>query len=109
MVFSVIGYGWALHYSAHVSVPLIIQFSQGFLGTSIYTFSSTLLVDVLSETQSTASAASSIIRCALADVGTATVQPLTDVIGRGWYITLLGIVVGSASILATGYDLASRW
>ena len=107
MALSVIGYGWALHYSAHVSVPLIIQFFQGFLGTSIYTFSSTLLVDVLSETPSTASAASSIIRCALAAVGTATVQPLIDVMGRGWYFTLLGIVVGSASILAV--SSIRRW
>lgn len=100
MALSVIGYGWALHYSAHVSVPLIIQFFQGFLGTSIYTFSSTLLVDVLSETPSTASAASSIIRCALAAVGTATVQPLIGVMGRGWYFTLLGTLVGTASIVA---------
>ena len=107
MALSVIGYGWALHYSAHVSVPLIIQFFQGFLGTSIYTFSSTLLVDVLSETPSTASAASSIIRCALAAMGTATVQPLIDVMGRGWYFTLLGMVVGSASILAV--SSIRRW
>lgn len=95
-----IGYGWALDQRSHVSVPLILQFVQGFLGTCIYTISNTLLVDVFPENPSTAAAAASIIRCAMAALGVAIVQPLVSVLGRGWYFTALSIVTGSAGSVA---------
>lgn len=95
-----IGYGWALQQGSHVSIPLILQFIQGFLGTSIYTFSNTLLVDIFPETPSTAAAAASITRCALAAAGVAAVQPLTNAIGRGWYFTALGLTTGVAGSVA---------
>lgn len=101
MTCSVIGYGWALEKHSHVGVALAIQFVQGLLGASIYTYSNTLLVDILPDTPSMAAAAASIVRCALAAVGTATVQPLIGVMGRGWYFTLLGTVAGTASLLPT--------
>jgi len=95
-----IGYGWALQQGSHVSIPLILQFIQGFLGTSIYTFSNTLLVDIFPETPSTAAAAASITRCALAAAGVAVVQPLISAIGRGWYFTALGLITGVAGSVA---------
>lgn len=98
--FVLIGYGWALDRRIHVSIPLILQFVQGFLGTSIYTISNTLLVDVFPESPSTAAAAASIIRCALAALGVSTMQPLVSVLGRGWYFTALSIVTGSAGSAA---------
>ena len=91
---TLIGYGWALEQRSHVSIPLLLQFLQGFLGTSIYTIFNTLLVDVFPESPSTAAAAASISRCALAASGVAAVQPLTGVLGRGWYFTALAIVTG---------------
>ena len=95
-----IGYGWALHHRSHVSIPLILQFIQGFLGTSIYTFSNTLLVDVFPESPSTAAAAASITRCALAAASVAVVQPVTSAIGRGWYFTALALMTGAAGFVA---------
>ena len=89
-----IGYGWALERRVHVSIPLLLQFVQGFLGTSIYTIFNTLLVDVFPESPSTAAAAASISRCALAASGVAAVEPLVGVLGRGWYFTALAIVTG---------------
>ena len=91
---TLIGYGWALEQRSHVSIPLLLQFIQGFLGTSIYTIFSTLLVDVFPQSPSTAAAAASISRCALAAAGVAVVQPLVRVLGRGWYFTALAIVTG---------------
>lgn len=91
---SLIGYGWALEQRSHVSIPLLLQFIQGFLGTSIYTIFNTLLVDVFPESPSTAAAAASISRCALAASGVAAVQPLVGVLGRGWYFTALAVVTG---------------
>lgn len=97
---ALIGYGWALEQRSHVNIPLVLQFIQGLLGTCIYTISNTLLVDVFPESPSTAAAAASITRCALAAVGVAIVQPLVSALGRGWYFTTLGLVTGGAGSLA---------
>ncbi len=95
-----IGYGWALDQQCHVSIPLILQFAQGFFGTSIYTISNTLLVDVFPERPSTAAAAASITRCALAALGVAIFEPLVTALGRGWYFTTLGLFTGAAGTLS---------
>ena len=92
---TLIGYGWALEQRSHVSIPLLLQFIQGFLGTSIYTIFNTLLVDVFPESPSTAAAAASISRCALAASRVAAVQPLVGVLGRGWYFTALAAFSGA--------------
>ena len=91
---TLIGYGWALEQQCHVSIPLLLQFIQGFLGTSIYTIFNTLLVDVFPDSPSTAAAAASISRCALAASGVAAVQPLVGLLGRGWFFTVLAVVTG---------------
>ena len=98
---TLIGYGWAIEERSHVSIPLILQFVQGFLGTCLYTTFSTLLVDVFPASPSTAAAAASVTRCALAASGVAALQPLLDLIGMGWYFTALGLVsmfAGSAAV-----------
>lgn len=49
---TLIGYGWAVTRHAHVSIPLILQFVQGFWGTCFYTTYNTLLVDLFPESPS---------------------------------------------------------
>ena len=97
---TLLGYGWAVSRHAHVSVPLILQFIQGFWGTCFYTTYNTLLVDVFPESPSTAAAAASITRCAMAAAGIAILQPLLDAAGRGWYFTLLGLWSGGFGAVA---------
>lgn len=106
-----IAYGWALDRHAHVSIPLLCQFVQGFLGTCIYTASNTLLVDVFPASPSTAAAAASIVRCALAALGVAVFQPLVGALGRGWYFSALGLGTGGAGIGAVGMIRArgAKW
>ena len=91
---TLVGYGWAVSKHVHVSVALILQFVQGFWGTCFYTTYNTLLIDVFPESPSTAAAAASITRCAMAAAGVAILQPLLDVAGRGWYFTMLGLWSG---------------
>lgn len=91
---TIIGYGWAVSSYAHLSIVLILQFIQGFWGTCFYTIFNTLLVDVFPESPSTAAAAASITRCAMAAAGVAILQPLLDAAGRGWYFTVLGLWSG---------------
>ena len=92
---TLVGYGWAVSRHSHVSIPLILQFIQGFWGTYFYTTYNTLLVDIFPESPSTAAAAASITRCAMAAAGVAVLQPLLDVAGRGWFFTLLGLWSGA--------------
>ncbi|KIY00052.1 uncharacterized protein Z520_04690 [Fonsecaea multimorphosa CBS 102226] len=103
-----IGYGWAVHYHVHVSVLLILQFMQGFWGTCFYTVYNTLLVDVFSQSPSTAAAAASITRCAMAAAGVAVLQPLLDAAGRGWYFTVLGLWSGSFGGVALWCTVGSK-
>ena len=97
---TLIGYGWAVSAHAHVSVPLILQFVQGFWGTCFYTTYNTLVVDVFPESPSTAAAAASIVRCAMAATGVAVLQPFLDAVGRGWYFTSLGLWSGGFGAVA---------
>ena len=102
-----IGYGWAFEKHSHVSIPLILQFLQGLLGTCLYTVYSTLLIDIFPASPSTAAAAASITRCALAASGVAVLQPLLDALGRGWYFTVLALVSGAAGSAAV-WGIQSR-
>jgi multidrug resistance protein len=95
-----IGYGWTVHYQVHISILLILQFMQGLWGTCFYTVYNTLLVDAFPESPSTAAAAASITRCAMAATGIAVLQPLLDAAGRGWYFTVLGLWSGSFGAVA---------
>ena len=91
---TLVGYGWTVNARAHYSILLVLQFIQGFWGTCFYTTFNTLLVDIFPESPSTAAAAASIMRCAMAAAGVAILQPLLVAAGRGWYFTALGLWSG---------------
>ena len=95
-----IGYAWSITYHAHVAVPLMLQFFQGFLATWFIQSFSALLVDGFPEMPSTAATAGNITRCALSAVAIAVLQPLIDVIGKGWFFTLLGLLSGVGGLAA---------
>ena len=97
---TLVGYGWAATSHAHVSVLLMLQFIQGFWGTCFYTTYNALLVDVFPESPSTAAAAASILRCAMAAAGVAMLQPLLEAAGRGCYFTALGLWSGTFGLAA---------
>jgi MFS family permease len=95
-----LGYGWSVTKHAHLAIVLVLQFMQGFSGAVFYNIYNALLVDVFPESPSTAAAAASIVRCAMAAAGVAILQPLLDALDRGWYFTILGIWSGSCGALA---------
>jgi multidrug resistance protein len=95
-----IGYGWAVSKPTHVSIPLVLQFIQGFWQTCFYTIYNTLLVDIFPSSPSTAAAAASIVRCSMAAAGVALLQPVLDSVGRGWFFTVLGLWSGSCGVIA---------
>ena len=95
-----VGYGWAVTKYAHLAIVLILQFIQGSMGCCFYNTYNALLVDVFPESPSTAAAAASIVRCAMAAAGVAILQPLVAALNRGWYFTILGIWSGGCGALA---------
>ena len=97
---TIVGYGWSVMRAAHPAVLLVLQFMQGFWGTFFYTTYSTLLVDTFPDRSSTAAAATSVTRCAMAAAGVAILQPLLDAAGRGWYFTVLGLWSGVLGAVA---------
>lgn len=95
-----VGYGWSITYHVHVAVPLILQVFQGFLATWFIQSFSALLVDAFPEMPSTAAAAGNIMRCALSAVAVAVLQPLVDILGKGWFFTMLGLISGVGGLAA---------
>ena len=117
-----LGYGWAIERGVHVSIPLILQFFQGFLATWLIQCFSALLVDseyrhsskrsvsethskAFPRTPSTAATAGNMMRCVLSAVAVALLQPLIAAIGKGWFFTLIGLLTGFGGL---GAHLALR-
>ncbi|KAI4276223.1 MAG: hypothetical protein LQ337_002622 [Flavoplaca oasis] len=94
------GYGWAINFYTHVSIPLILQFVLAALCTAFQQTFNALLVDIFPASPSTAAASGNITRCALSAVAVAILQPMVDGMGRGWYFTLLSLVSGGGAIIA---------
>ena len=97
---ALIGYGWTIEAHVHESVPLILQFVLGFICTCFNQTFNALLVDIFPASPSTAAASGNITRCALAALTVAVMQPLVNVMGRGWYFTTLGILSGAGGVAA---------
>ena len=94
------GYGWAINFHAHVSIPLILQFVLAAISTAFQQTFNALLVDIFPASPSTAAASGNITRCTLSAVAVAVLQPMVDRMGRGWYFTLLSFVGGGGGIIA---------
>ncbi|KJK75173.1 hypothetical protein H634G_09519 [Metarhizium anisopliae BRIP 53293] len=88
-----IAYGWSIHYRVHVSVPLVFRAIVGFSVTGLFALG-TLLTDLNTTKASTASSSANLVRCALASIALAVLQPLIDRIGVGWCFTMFGLLGG---------------
>ena len=106
-VCALIGYGWSVKFHAHESIPLILQFVLAVLCTCFQQIFNALLVDIFPENPSMAAASGNLTRCTLSAIAVATLQPLVNAMGRGWYFTTLSFVSGGSGMLAAW--AAMRW
>ncbi|KAL8802184.1 MAG: hypothetical protein Q9182_003973 [Xanthomendoza sp. 2 TL-2023] len=97
------GYGWAIHFEAHESVPLILQFVLAAICTAFQQTFNALLVDIFPASPSTAAASGNVTRCLLSAVAVAVLQPMIDGMGRGWYFTSLSMLSGGGGIVANWF------
>lgn len=103
----IIGYGWAVSFQIHPAVPILLQFFICGVSTLLSHTGSALLVDIFPSQSSTAYAAAQAVRCGLSAVSAATLQPLIDTLGRGWYFTAFSLFVGINGLVAV--DVSRRW
>ena len=94
------GYGWSVQARTHEAVPLILQYVLAALCTSFQQTFNALLVDIFPASPSTAAASGNITRCALSAVLVAVLQPLVDIMGRGWFFTMLTVLSGGGGLVA---------
>ncbi|KAL7948787.1 major facilitator superfamily domain-containing protein [Trichoderma barbatum] len=89
---SLIGWGWAMKYAVHVSVPCIVSCFMGMGMIGFNNTSNTLLVDIHPGKAGTATAANNFTRCLVGAGASAAIVPLMDAIGVGWSFTMLGLI-----------------
>ena len=94
------GYGWSIEARKHEAVPLILQYVLAAICTSLQQTFNALLVDIFPASPSTAAASGNITRCALSAIVVAVLQPLVDVMGRGWFFTVLTVLSGGGGLVA---------
>ena len=94
-----IGYGWTITQGVHISVPLILQFFQGFICTWIINMFSALLTDIFPENAGAASTAGNMSRCVLSAIVVALLAPVEKLMGKGWLFTMLGILTGLGGLV----------
>lgn len=94
------GYGWSVEARAHEAVPLVLQYMLAALCTCFQQTFNALLVDIFPASPSTAAASGNITRCALSAIVVAVLQPLVDVMGRGWFFTVLTVLSGGGGLVA---------
>ncbi|CAJ2503751.1 Uu.00g111450.m01.CDS01 [Anthostomella pinea] len=75
--------GWAIHQEAHPGILLPLQAVIAFLQALLFFAFNTLLVDVHPDQPSTASAAASLVRSGLSDIGVAVLQSTADYLTLG--------------------------
>ncbi|KAI8145766.1 major facilitator superfamily domain-containing protein [Fennellomyces sp. T-0311] len=91
-------YGWSLHVSAPLPIPLALQFIVGFSVTGLYTAVQTLLIDLFPDNGATITAANNFIRCFIGAAATAAIQPGIDGVNVGWMFTILGLILAVTNV-----------
>ncbi|KAL3446669.1 major facilitator superfamily domain-containing protein [Aspergillus insuetus] len=107
---TMIPYGFALENSAHISVPLVLQFFNGFATIPAINALSTLLVDLFPDRPATAAAACNLVRCWLGALGAAVVEDMLREMGFGWCFVFLGAVFGMGGAMGWAeYAFGRGW
>lgn len=94
----IVGYGWAVQYRVHPSVPLILHFFACGTSTILTHTSNALLVDIFPGMSSTAYASGQMMRCGFSAASVAVLQPIIDAVERGWYFTIFALFVGLSGL-----------
>jgi MFS family permease len=99
-VILVAGYGWAVQRQVHPAALLVMQFFICTSATLLSHTASALLVDIFPGKSSTSYAAGQMVRCGLSASSAAVLEPLTSVVGTGWYFTLFALFTALGTVIS---------
>ncbi|KAL3471492.1 major facilitator superfamily domain-containing protein [Aspergillus californicus] len=91
--FTVIAFGWFLHFGLHLAAPTTMLFFLGLTLTGAFSTVSTLLVDFYPMNAASATASNNFVRCLLGAGATALIDPMLAAMGRGWCFTFISIAM----------------
>lgn len=107
---AIIAYGWVTKFATNLSGPLILLFVIAYSSCAAFSIMSILIVDVYPEKAGQATAANNLCRCWLGAGFTAAILPMINAMGRGWSITLVGLLcLACVPILVAVIVLGPRW
>ena len=107
---SIITYGWVTKFVTNLSGPLILLFVISYSSCAAFTTISILIVDIYPEKAGQATAANNLCRCWLGAGFTAAIVPMINAMGRGWSLTLVGLLtLACAPILVVVIVLGPQW
>ena len=107
---SIIAYAWVTNFATNLSGPLILLFVISYSSCAAFTTMSILIVDVYPEKAGQATAANNLCRCWLGAGFTAAIVPMINAMGRGWSLTLVGLLcLACAPILLVVIVLGPHW
>ncbi len=89
---SLIGWGWAVHFHAHIAVLCVIMVFLGIGLIGMTNATNVLLVDMHPGKAGTATAANNLTRCLIGAGATAAIIPLERAIGVGKAFSIVGIL-----------------
>lgn len=103
-------YGFALQERVHISIPLILQFLNGFATIACTNTLNTLLVDLFPECPSTAASACNLVRCWLGALGAAIVDHMLRDMGWDWcFVFMSGMMLASTGLAWAEYGCGVEW
>lgn len=107
---AIIAYAWVTDFVTNLSGPLILLFVIAYSSCASFSIMSILLVDIYPEKAGQATAANNLCRCWLGAGFTAAIIPMINAMGRGWSITLVGLLcLACGPLLIAVIALGPRW
>ncbi|KAI9373517.1 major facilitator superfamily domain-containing protein [Aspergillus egyptiacus] len=108
--FTVIAFGWFLHFGIHLAAPTTMLFFMGLTLTGAFNTVSTLLIDFYPMNAAAATASNNFVRCLLGAGATALIDPMLQAMGRGWCFTFISLVmILTTPLLLLVIPFGPRW
>lgn len=88
----IMGYGWVMNYRTNLAGPLVMLFFVSHLVAGASSVLTTLLIDLHAYRPATINTARNLYRCLAGAGAVAGAVPLINVIGIGWFGTMIGFI-----------------
>lgn len=107
---AIIAYAWVTNFATNLAGPLILLFVIAYSSCASFSIMSILIVDIYPEKAGQATAANNLCRCWLGAGFTASIIPMINAMGRGWSLTLVGLLcLACGPLLVAVVTWGPRW